>query len=94
MHVLTLLIFTVNFKEHAVTVKLNFTDGKTELKGILGISQGHVADTQQSQDLNLSILASALEQVSIADQHCVLIVPKHTASGRTTRKILVYKTMH
>lgn len=45
LHVLTLLIFTVNFKEHAVTVKLNFTDGKTELKGILGISQGHVADT-------------------------------------------------
>ena len=45
LHELTLLIFTVNFKEHAVTVKLNFTDGKTELKGILGISQGHVADT-------------------------------------------------
>lgn len=39
LHVLTLLIFTVNFKEHAVTVKLNSTDGKTELKGILGISR-------------------------------------------------------
>ena len=71
LHVLTLLIFTVNFKEHAVTGKLNSTDGKTELKGILGISQGHIADTQQNQDLNLSIMASALKQFTIAlCSHC------------------------
>lgn len=39
-------------------LKLSVTERDRSLKGIEKIAQGHTADKYQSQDLNLSVMAS------------------------------------